>query len=392
VAVIVQNAATRAYVGSSQDISSVGAVSSQIFYDYNTVYGGDTQHTAMFGSYTGLFPLDANFVLPPVTSLTASQVVPNAFNVTWADVGPVGNGTGDNNDSLDRYTVERQVNGGGYSELTGSPVATRYFVDDTGGLSNSDAVDYRVTHFLDRTSHAAAPVVYSTTVNNSSVLPVTANLVAHYLGDGQLGYANDQLVPTFIDYSGNGFNAAQAGTGQQPLYKSSVSALNNKPALLFPGVDEYMTATLTGLGATREIYAVFYKASAATSSSKGVLGFGNTANAYIAYANTGDGAGYNYYATQGGGVQNLGGTVTSPVVGSWTYTDASTLDFRFNNGTAVNFNPSDGYNSTLLTIGAGPGPDAYGDYYVAEIVIYSAVNSSGDRAAIVSYLRTKYNF
>ncbi|HNW91160.1 MAG TPA: hypothetical protein PKN48_15990, partial [Bacteroidales bacterium] len=46
---------------------------------------------------------------------------------------------------------------------------------------------------------------------------------------------NGSNVSQWSDCSGNGYNSIQATTANQPLYYSSVSTLNNKPALHFDG-------------------------------------------------------------------------------------------------------------------------------------------------------------
>lgn len=65
-------------------------------------------------------------------------------------------------------------------------------------------------------------------------------------------------VSSWRDYSGNGHTATQASGSLQPLFRSSVSALNNQPAVEFDGSNDAMaTASFTAVPQTLSVVVVF---------------------------------------------------------------------------------------------------------------------------------------
>jgi hypothetical protein len=85
-------------------------------------------------------------------------------------------------------------------------------------------------------------------VRRSSGSPDEADFTAAQVSDGTLaawvGAGNNGFVTTWYDQSGNGYNATQTTTANQPSIVSSGSlqTLNSKPALSFNGSSQYLSA------------------------------------------------------------------------------------------------------------------------------------------------------
>lgn len=54
------------------------------------------------------------------------------------------------------------------------------------------------------------------------------------------GFSNGAPVSTFTDNSGNGYDFVQGSSTRRPVYLSSSSTANNKPAIVFDGVNDFM--------------------------------------------------------------------------------------------------------------------------------------------------------
>lgn len=378
---ILQLASDGSLVGTSRAISAINAPGTSNIGDYLTSYGGNIYFKELGGRFDGLFPIDDNFVLAPVTSLTAAQILPDELILTWADVGPSGAGT------LVTYDLERQINGGGYSSLA-TGVLTRYYTD-TSGLADNDVVDYRITTVIEG-GHTSSPASVQATVDNGAVIPVTTDLLAYYPAQGLLGYANADAVASWTDYSGNNLHLVQVGTSQQPSYRTNI--INGLPVVRFDGSADYMTSTLTGIGAARTIAVVFQKRSAADGNYKVLFGW-NASGAIGVYTNTGViASGYIYNVGPGNAPQSLGGTPTDATLIVQNYASAASLsNYTDNVQTPVAaFDPNDLYSVDTFVVGDYTPGGFPGDYDIAELCIWNASLSGGDMAAVTAWLQAKY--
>jgi hypothetical protein len=214
--------------------------------------------------------------------------------------------------------------------------------------------------------------------------PSTISGLEIWLKGNDLVGADGAAIATWADASGNGRDATQATAGFRPLKK--VAVLNGKNVARFDGTDDIM-----GMG---DLTAGPFLTGAA---SVFVVVTINTDVEWSAYATdaTGDfflhNSGNSYFGAHRADRPNMG-AFGMPTTGSHLVTiesSASSYDIRLD-GVAVH---SEAANFTsgapIVTVGGATGGGLLnGD--VAELLVYSAVLSAGNRAAVEAYLQTKY--
>lgn len=211
-----------------------------------------------------------------------------------------------------------------------------------------------------------------------------ANLSAWYKGDAITGLSDGDPVGTWEDSSAAN-NDATSGGSNRPTYKTSI--LDSKAVVRFDGTDDYLGIP-AATSSARTIVMVARKAGL-SSSSKLLCGF---AIGSQLYQNTGDGSGYNYYATEALGVQNIGGSPDSWNIVVLKYNSTSSADVYLNGGTATNFNPWDDFSSqTTIFMCAYSATNGFGDYDVAEWIVYDDAKSTGDLNDIGNYLADRFS-
>lgn len=200
-------------------------------------------------------------------------------------------------------------------------------------------------------------------------------------------------VSQWSDRSSSARHATQATGANQPLWVSSVAALNNLPAVRFDGSNDQIDFTGTGLSA----FTVFVvKAEAAPRSTysgaldwsgAGMLGFGLVSQA----ANT------TYelpHLTVRNGTTETGNhkataTYTAPSASARLQVWSSTPKY-YEGGvedTVAAGDSSYGGNGIRCSLGR-----SYGYWHgdLGEVLVYNAVLSADDRADVTDYLKTKY--
>jgi len=198
-----------------------------------------------------------------------------------------------------------------------------------------------------------------------------------------VGLNDGDAVATWSDASGNANNATQGTASARPLYKVNIK--NGKPALLFDGVDDGFALT-TGLNLSAyTVFVVWAQTDAAYGS--------------LSFIKLGDN--YNYdglvptavvHQPGPGFVTAAYATVTA--AGDWALTEAyrsGTTLYIGKNGT-FDAGQASSINWQTDAIGA---PFAGGAQYnmvgyIAEMLIYNAGLSAGDRQLVEAYLTAKY--
>lgn len=207
-----------------------------------------------------------------------------------------------------------------------------------------------------------------------------------WLDASQITGLNDgDAVATWNDASGNANNATQGTAAARPLYKVNIK--NGKPALLFDGVDDGFALT-TGLNLSA--YTVFV-----------VWAQSDAVNGSVSFIKSGDNYNYHYLnpayvAHQPGSGPTMTTYATATAAGAWAMTEAyrsGTTLYIGKNGT-FDAGQASSINWATDAIGAPynfPSGAAFNmEGYIAEMLIYNAGLSTGDRQLVEAYLTAKY--
>ena len=228
-------------------------------------------------------------------------------------------------------------------------------------------------------------------------LPITNGLVL-YLRADSLSLANNAAVAAWNDESGLNNHAAQATTGNQPIFVQA--AQNGKPAVRFNGSTQYLTVphaanlNLTSLTAF-VVYkvsngsAMMVKRNSDASANYGLL-TGNAGNIQtLRFSAISNGTSRDYNSTLGAaGYQFACVTVDG---------DASTVNFT-RSGVASGGNPQTlltplAANTAPLYLGgqatsSGFNSPMNGD--ILEVILYNRVLPTNERQNVEAYLASKY--
>jgi len=206
-------------------------------------------------------------------------------------------------------------------------------------------------------------------------------LIADWDASALVGYTDGQLVPTFTDTTGT--KSATAVSGEQAIYKTAIQ--NGLPVLRFPGPYLQTTYAFTRASNIRTVYWVI-KEDALTASSTSRFLLGDGASYHFHRSITGDGAMWSaIYASVNvrsgetrldGGV--VDGTLTPPPKGSFG---------------VISLVTTGNVSASQITEDRAYGNSSAGRYWfgdIAQIIIYSAVHSAADVAAINAGLKAKW--
>jgi hypothetical protein len=217
-------------------------------------------------------------------------------------------------------------------------------------------------------------------------------------GTGVTTGAGD-AVSAWADQSGNGNNATQANTGDQPTLISSDPSFNNEPVLSFNGSTDFMQAPLP-LNAAEGLTVFVVASHDSANPNRAILG-GSQGNY---------GASSQWFLMQSTSNSNLveinrdsatSASVTSGPLDTSTHVYAMT----YNGGAETLTQTIDGSSASsqalfanmslsTLDIGSlihfGAGFD-YGDVNIGEILVYDAALSSSEETTVENYLASKYD-
>lgn len=219
------------------------------------------------------------------------------------------------------------------------------------------------------------------------VQPNTISGLALWLkADSITGKNDGDKISTWPDSSTNATDAAQATSANQPKYKTNI--LNGKPAILFDGLQTFMAGTLTGVTNAVSVFAVvkltdtqnagIWDCSDNSSTNRSFLFFRQSALMKL----RADGAGeaqvdYASFAT----------------AYVWSGTSNASTRSVWQNGGSVNTANSAQTVQTPIAYQVGSlfGPTLFTFGYIAEVLVYNVVLSTGDRQKVEAYLGSKYN-
>jgi len=213
-------------------------------------------------------------------------------------------------------------------------------------------------------------------------------------GNGTLP-ADGTAMGAWVDLA-NGTSVVQSTGTKQPVW--TASAIANKPAFLFDGVDDFLDVTLDINGATRAnltVIAVFQNNTGNNGSYSGVWGHDN--GGWDRFMASGGSAGGNGVSNGGGFTVVTGLTTKSvPIVSSTVLvSNSANASKSYVNGTlGATFTGSIQPGGNHMAIGSIQTPPAATGYsmhgYIAEVLIYNSALSDADRMAIETALITKY--
>lgn len=214
----------------------------------------------------------------------------------------------------------------------------------------------------------------------AGALPSVPNLHAHW-DAGSLGLADGARVSSWLDEVA-GRNAAQATSGNQPLYVAN--AINGRPGVLFDTTrPDYLQVTIAPGTAAATIIVVM-TAKDVASGSKYVLGTnGGPRNIYRGIL--GD------VGIQGVSVLQTRGVANAPEIVSGVYNDTSSA-IRVNGAVTSGTSGANGTAPTLLTLGHRNSLAANNgfDGTICEVLYYARVLSAGECESIERHLGVKY--
>lgn len=217
-----------------------------------------------------------------------------------------------------------------------------------------------------------------------------SGLAMWWKADAIGGLSDGDPVSTWADSSGNSRDLTQTGTAR-PTYKTGI--LNSLPVVRFDASDDFLTRTETLSFTAAEVFIVF-KVDNDPPAGIAQTGLWNFSD---------DGALNGHYPYFDGTFYDAFGSTARKTLGDLT-PDLSTV-FRLYNvstasgawtarldGTQVHTDGNTvGWPSTAYVVGRSRDATYFFDGDIAEIVIYSAVLSAGDRDDLEAYFDTKYN-
>lgn len=220
-------------------------------------------------------------------------------------------------------------------------------------------------------------------------------------GDGSANPADNSSVQTWYDKTGNHDATAVSGT-REPTYKSSVSMLSNKPALLFEDADKLLTSAFSS-GLVRTVFTVAVPTVSPQAHYASIIAqvdgvYDGTNDAWLigacpVGAGGSDNFRVSYYTGSAyqGSIENDNFSANTPYILTYINDGTGTL---YVDGIAAD-STGTGYHQTLdkqLGIG-GPGDTGSGYIYrgyIAEAIIYDRELTPREHNWVGLYLEEKY--
>jgi len=209
---------------------------------------------------------------------------------------------------------------------------------------------------------------------------------------GTLTTTNGQTVIAWNDQSGNGNNATQGTSANQPLFIASEPLANNRPVLRFDGSDDWMQTTThltdnvgtlmivarktAGFGGTRTIF---------TSRDFLMLGRASGSDVWGAYNN-----GAERLFTPG---TSIGTSASAPfrILGyRQSGSGAGQLALFLDGVQSTTLHNGGGNSGVITTIGSNNSGIQYFPGDIAEIIFYRAPINAAQRIIVENYLSAKY--
>ncbi len=285
------------------------------------------------------------------------------------------------------------INGGSYGNTLypfNGPLSMSISTNTTGE-TRTGTVAVGIPHYVIVSSNpltvSSSPLFCYVTVVQSGLTVPKNNLKLRLRADQGVTSSSDS-VSEWDDMSGNGNNATQSYSANQPLYVAG--AMNNMPVIRFDGGSHLALPTSTALGIQNHDYEMFIVARSSSSNIQFLLS-GNTLEQFE-------------YHLNGVGARFIPITATYLDLGtSGTYTDGKPHVFEahasssgggmsvdgVNGGTTTaNILSSDG---GILRIGERSDGTLHFNGDIAEVLVYDTVLTSTQRDSVEQYLAARYN-
>ena len=280
------------------------------------------------------------------------------------------------------YHVKRGTVSGDYTNTTkvNAPSVTYADMTVTNGTTYYYVVSALVTVETENSDEAVAMPTLTFSPSSISGLII-------WLDAASENYADNEVVGTWTDRSGNGNNATQVNAPNKPTFKTGI--FNGKPVYRFV-IDNFLDFgnVLTGLSAA-EVFIVF---TTTETTFHAIWEMGSQAAAtYLPFdaSSAFDGFGSTVQQALGsyppGIFANVNGLIynVSAASGAWTArTNGSAYYSTASNTVAWSIAPRLGNNSV-------GNQNPFSD--IAELIVYNSVLSSADRSSVTRYLGAKYN-
>lgn len=216
--------------------------------------------------------------------------------------------------------------------------------------------------------------------------PPVASPTLWLRGDGITGLTDGAAVPTWTDYSGNGYTVAQAGAGK-PTY-SATGGANGTPAALFTSTSsQYLTTTAPQTASQTivtvvKLTTVTTEAIVGSSAAAGLELRFTTGSSEILRENTASIA-----------IDATVPTAGTTFIRSVTFTSAASYAFYLN-GTQTKAGTTSATLTTasnFVQIGRnGAGNSEYLNGLLSEVLIYPRALTTGELSTIDHYLAARY--
>ena len=195
---------------------------------------------------------------------------------------------------------------------------------------------------------------------------------------------NGSNVSAWGDRSGNGYNATQATSGNQPLYVPN--ALNGKPVINFNATNSQLFNLVDFTAQKNQsIFSVYRK----TVPTLFLLPLGSSTNAnnYILYSYSDDSL---LYRVDSPGLELFASTnIDTTTIQSLSIINNNNVTSLYKNGIIQLTQTQTDMTAIFNAIGYGHGHYSSGD--IAEILVYNSALSDTERKVIENYLKNKYN-
>jgi len=203
------------------------------------------------------------------------------------------------------------------------------------------------------------------------------------------------------DNQGTGADVTQANAAARPFLIASDANLNNKPSVSFDGINDILHVNDTSIAAAAPGLTVYVVAQhRSTSAAKQLIGASNGdyggASQWMVLETGASSYSYRLHRDSITDASGTNGSLdTNGHIFSVIYDGAAqTLTQRIDNNAPASVSALFSNTSlSVLDIGAqihfGTGFD-FGDYDIAEILVYDVALSAGDRTTVANYLNDKY--
>ncbi|MCC2547766.1 T9SS type A sorting domain-containing protein [Hymenobacter sp. BT175] len=248
-----------------------------------------------------------------------------------------------------------------------------------------------------------ALLLTATGLTHGQTLPVTSGLQLHLKADAGVTSSGD-VVSTWADQSGNGYNVSQATASRRPQLVAN-STINGRPALRFntvaDGGTDYLNNVAASLMVSGSPNTVFVVARA-TATSNGGVPFTNRRTTRLMSYQLGFGSGAFYVYSDGVNANNnastadLRTTIRNPFIGTFRSGGPASILNVTVNGAAQAVNQPSGMSTESGAAGftVGTREDLIttspwtGDY--AELIVYNRALNSSEQTQVETYLSNKY--